>query len=253
MARLPALIKTWLHRAGLDIRRYPPQDDGFRYQMAAARRMQILRALKVNVVLDVGANVGQYALALRDNGYAGRIVSFEPQAQAFDLLGTQARSLPPWECRCVALGDRDGEATLHVSASSASSSLLPMKALHRALFPGTQYVGTETVALAQMDTLLPELLRAGDRACLKIDVQGLELDVLRGAAHALASACIPLIELEICLVRLYDHQPKPHVLLEFLDAAGYDCAALEQGGADPKTGHMLWMDGLFVRRLEADA
>ena len=86
----------------------------------------LLRELEVNIVLDVGANLGQYARSLRANGYAGRIVSFEPVPHIADRLEKRASGDPDWQVLRCALGDRDETAEIHVGVGQARlSSLLP--------------------------------------------------------------------------------------------------------------------------------
>ena len=71
----------------------------------------------VNVVLDVGANQGQYAIELRRQSYRGRIVSFEPQPDVFNLLQTRARGDNQWQTINIGLGDQDGELEMNIFSS----------------------------------------------------------------------------------------------------------------------------------------
>src|SRR3954454_5175831 len=105
---------------GLEISRHRPRGE------YARRRLRILQSERVDTVLDVGANYGHYAAELRAQGFAGRIVSFEPVAAAFAGLSKRASGDPSWQCYELALGDEDAERTIHVSADVTSSSLLPL-------------------------------------------------------------------------------------------------------------------------------
>ena len=100
-----------------------------------AQLVAVLERFEVGVVLDVGANAGQYGSVLREWGYAGRIVSFEPQAEAHRLLTKRAAADPTWRVAPpMALGDRDGEVEIEVSAESDMSSILPQTELLAADF-----------------------------------------------------------------------------------------------------------------------
>jgi FkbM family methyltransferase len=237
LLRAQAAMRRWLR---LDVRRWSPAG------VALARRMRILDDNDVTVVLDVGANRGQFASELRIGGYGGRIVSFEPLAMAHAGLQQAAADDPLWECRRVALSDVDGETELHVSENAVSSSLLDMEARHLEAAPASRYVATERVPQARLDALADELRLPEDGVYLKLDVQGSEAKALEGARPALTR--VVAIETELSLVPLYHDQLLFREMLDLLDDAGYDLVSLEPAYADPRTGHVLQVDGIFVRR-----
>lgn len=179
MNSLGARFRQSLRRIGLDLVRrdsYHP----------LARRMRYVQDFGIDLVLDVGANTGQFAHEMRQAGYKGRIVSFEPLSSAFAALTVAARHDPMWDCRRFALGAEDGTATLSVAGNSQSSSLLPMREAHVEAAPGSGYVAQENIAVRRLDDLWPELAGKAMRPYLKIDVQGFERQVLEGATAAIA-------------------------------------------------------------------
>src|SRR5262249_22632668 len=154
------------HRMGFEISRHRP---------LAAR--VVARLEGVAVAVDVGANRGQYATELRQHGYRGEIVSFEPLAEAFAQLAAAPAGDVHWTCHRIALGASDAEGRINVASNLASSSLLEMGAAHRAGAPEVSVTGVETVRIARLDDVF-----ADDRSCLlKLDVQGYEGRVLDGA------------------------------------------------------------------------
>lgn len=240
-----ARLNAVLRRLGLEVRRFPQPD------AAQRRRSALLHHRAIDLVVDVGANGGQYASGLRRVlGWGGRIVSFEPQTEAFARLQVAAAGDERWQLCRQALGDAPGTATIHVSANSESSSLLPMLPAHRAAAPHTAYVGAQQVPVSTLDELLPALLHGAARVWLKIDVQGYEMHVLRGAAMSLARH-VEVVELEMSLVPLYAGAPSMAALQSFLEAAGFRLAGIEPGFADPRSGELLQVDGLFVRERQA--
>jgi FkbM family methyltransferase len=208
---------------------------------AAMRRQRLLASLNADVVLDVGANVGVYGQELRRYGFEGRIVSLEPLSQAYARLAAAASGDGAWSTQQVALGDEDGTAEINISASDPWSSLLP--AHPEASEPERlKRVGTETVRTARLDSM-PEVL--GRRTWLKLDVQGFELHVLRGATESLQT--VVAIESEISLEPFYEGQPTAREMIDALDDHGFVLAVVGNGWIRD-SGRARWMDGTFTRR-----
>ena len=227
------------NRLGLEVRRYRP------LSTLHGARAHALRAGRIDTVLDVGANAGQYGLILRAEGYQGRIVSFEPLGDAFRELQGRAARDAAWEARRLALGDRDGSTEINRAANVQSSSLRAMRALHLEGAPESAYVGVETVEVRQLDSLASELELDGASIFLKLDVQGFEREVLRGGAATLRR--VAAVECELSLQPLYEGQALFPELLGLLDGSGLHLVALEHTFSDPRTGRLLQLDGLFVR------
>ncbi len=205
----------------------------------------LLKQEEINLVLDVGANVGQFVRGLRQAGYRERIVSFEPQASAHAELKALSANDAKWTvANCTALGSVSGVITMHTSRNSVSSSILPMLTSHREAAPESDYIGTETVPINRLDDIFS--IEPKDRVMLKIDVQGYEKPVLDGAPLVLAS-CRALV-LEMSSIPLYEGQILARQIWEFVDKAGFDIWSLEPGFRNPRSGRLLQMDGLFVRR-----
>lgn len=214
-------------------------------ERAADARIELIRRYRIDVALDVGANEGLFGQYLRGAGYRGRIVSFEPLSGAFAKLEVASARDPKWECVPTALGAFQGQATLNVAANWASSSLLPMEPRHSAAEPRTAYVGKEECSVVPLDDLLPKLLRPTERVYLKLDVQGSELDVLRGAERTLAQT--DALDVELSLVPLYTGAPLFGDVVGNLDARGFGLVAIEPAFLDSATGVILQVNGLFAR------
>lgn len=233
-----ALVGGRLGRRGLELRRH-----------SASRRQRVLAARGVDLVLDVGAADGGYGTSLRAFGYAGRIVSFEPQASAFARLSTTIAADPLWSARHLALGPEAGELRLNIASNSTSSSVLPMLDAHVDAAPSVRYVGTETVTVARLDDEVDDLLAQARRPFLKIDTQGFEREVLAGGQRTV-DACVGL-QLELSLVPLYEGGMLIDEAIGWAYAQGFQMVGLEQGYAAP-TGEILQIDGVFVRPGQED-
>lgn len=190
-------VRHSLRRAGLTLRRYSPAT------VPDAQVQALLTHHQVDLVLDVGANAGQYALSLREAGYTGAILSFEPLATAWQACATRAARDPRWSMAPrAAVGAREETVEIHVAGNSVSSSLLPMNDTHQTAAPASAYVGHEPVEMRRLDQLAADAVRSAARPYLKIDTQGYEREVLEGAAGILNR--VVGVQLEISLVPLYD-------------------------------------------------
>ncbi|HVV31194.1 MAG TPA: FkbM family methyltransferase [Mycobacteriales bacterium] len=222
-----------IDRAGFELRRHP-----------AHRRVQLLHAHGVDLVLDVGAARGGYASELRRFGYGGRLVSFEPLGQAHEALAARAAGDLRWTVHHTALGDRPGTAQINVAGNSDSSSLLPMLDRHRSAHPPADYVGTEQVAVSTLDAFAAEL--DGARApFLKVDTQGFERAVLDGARTVLPA--LVGVQLELSFVPLYQDGMLVQEAIDRMVGAGFVLMRVEPGFTDASNGQMLQADGLFFR------
>jgi FkbM family methyltransferase len=211
-------------------------------------RRSLLDLLKIDLVLDVGANIGQTGLELREQGYRGRIVSFEPLGKAFAKLKEHATKDPQWQAVNCGLGERAETATINVSGADWSSSLLPMTHRNESWDPGSAYVGSEVVTIRRLDDVLGEYAAGHHSIFLKVDTQGYELAVLRGAPESLKK--IALVQLELSFVELYGGQPKFYDIMRAMDDAGFDTVGIVPAALERPTQRYLQADGLFVRRKE---
>jgi FkbM family methyltransferase len=206
-----------------------------------------LKSRRVNVVLDVGANSGQYAHGLRRAGYKDRIVSFEPLSGPFSLLERKASQDPLWDCRQCALGDSDEKVSINVAGNAgASSSVLPMLKSHQEAFPPANYIGIEEAPIYRLDTLAPELLSPMDVVFLKIDVQGFEKYVLAGGKTTVADRCIGM-QLELSFLPLYEGGMLIREALDLAYSMDFTLTGLFPGFTDPRNDQMLQADGIFFR------
>jgi FkbM family methyltransferase len=238
---LKSFARKCLWRAGLDVRRFDPR------WSEAAQLVRQLFVHRIDVVFDVGANTGQFAQQLRDAGFVGRIVSFEPSTAAHATLSQRSQDDAHWIIAPrMALGDHDGTVTLNLAGNSASSSILSMLPLHASAAPESRYVGSETVDLRTLDSVSKQLVIDSERIFLKLDVQGFESKVLQGAEQFLSR--VSGIQLELSLVPLYDGECLFHPMLHCLEERGYDLWSMVPGLVDPSTGRLLQMDAVLFRK-----
>jgi FkbM family methyltransferase len=242
--KLVAAVKTSLRVAGFQLSRLPEPDSVL--ATLNQRRRRFLDANHITLVLDVGANCGQFGAKLREQGYEGRIVSFEPLAGPFVDLERRIQDDSLWTAKRLALGESEGDSTINVSANTWSSSLLPIADRHVQAAPDSVYVAQEAVKIVRLDSVAPSIVGAADSIFLKLDVQGYEREVLRGARETLGQ--VVFAELELSLCTLYEGQASYHEVMEFLDDLGYDPVAIDNEFVEPGTGRVLQVNAIFERR-----
>ena len=181
-------LKRIVRSLGYDVRRLVPSRD----------LISFIHSQSISLVLDVGANAGQFAIELRERGYSGRIVSFEPVSEAFALLSKNAQQDGNWRIVNVALGRVSEDSIINVSKETVFSSILRQSDDTVKAFPGAQLVGQETIKIVRLDDVFDFF---GEKILLKIDTQGFEREVLDGAATSLQA--IEAVQLELPIAHLY--------------------------------------------------
>jgi FkbM family methyltransferase len=211
--------------------------------------VRILDHHGIDAVLDVGANVGQYATRLRQGGWGGRIVSFEPLPDAHAVLEKAAAPDALWEIAPrMALGAGAGTVSLNVSAESDMSSTLPFVPEMADLLDSAAYTGTVTAPLARLDEVFGEYAGNTGRVLLKIDTQGTEAAVLEGASGVLDR--IYGIQLELSIVPVYQGERTYLDMIAALGELGFQPALFIPGYFNQRSARLISMDGVFIRAWE---
>lgn len=231
-------IKRMLRALGWQVSRVGPK--GPHYDPGT-----FLQRYHFDLLLDVGANSGQFAHRVRNSGFDRRIISFEPLPQVHQHLVLAAQDDPGWTVyRRCALGNQIGEADIHIAGNSISSSLLPMLEAHRQAAPGSAFVGQTRTPVITLDSIFDQICKPSDRVFLKIDTQGSERQVLEGAQHSLPR--IQGVQLELSTVPLYQSQDLYDFFFRWFAERGFSLWAFTPEFYHPN-GRLLQFDGIFVR------
>lgn len=234
-------MKKLFYGFGLDIHRLSPSSN------PSAQLLAVLMHLHVDIVFDIGANIGQFAQELRAVGFGGHIISFDPLTTAHAKLCKSAQTDSKWLVHSrVAVGDHDGEVNINIAGNSVSSSVLPMLDSHSSAAADSAYVASETTPLIRLDSAAKQYLTENSRLFVKIDTQGFEWQVLDGATETLKQAQGALIELSF--VPLYEGQRLWRDIIERMEHEGFTLWAIQQGFTDERTGRTLQLDGIFLRQ-----
>uniref|UniRef100_A0A7C3ZMG0 FkbM family methyltransferase n=1 Tax=Planktothricoides sp. SpSt-374 TaxID=2282167 RepID=A0A7C3ZMG0_9CYAN len=231
--------KIFRNQLGIEIRKFSPLQSEF------ARLQYFLKKNKIDLVLDVGASTGGYGCLLRELGFTGRIVSFEPLSDSYSKLKELSKSDSLWEIAPrTAIGNIDGEIKINIASNSSSSSVLNMLDSHLNAAPGSKYYDSEVVPISKLDTIAPDYMEWSNSIFLKIDVQGYEKQVIEGAYQILGQ--VKGIQVELSLIPLYQDQILWLEIIQILESFGYQLYNFRPVLTD-KSGRLLQMDGIFVR------
>ncbi|WP_166564749.1 FkbM family methyltransferase [Emticicia sp. CRIBPO] len=230
-------FKYYLRRNGINIQKRPA---------GVFRPAALLEKYEINLLLDIGANVGDYANTIRSLGYNGDIYSFEPLKDAFEKLKKRSGHDDQWKVFNIAIGDFDGKSEINVASNSESSSILDMSPNHLKSAPQSVYTRREEIIIKKLDTLFEEkVLDIQRNIFLKVDTQGFEKRVLEGGLNSMSS--IKGIQLEMSLIELYEDEPLMVEMINYLSDLGYRLCFLEPVFSDPNTSQLLQVDGVFYK------
>ncbi len=145
----------------------------------------------------------------------------------------------------MALGNQEGEVVINVSAFTQASSLLQPSDNLVDMLPEAAASTRETVRCRRLDNVVEEYVHPGERALLKLDVQGFEKQVLEGAESVLPD--YSGIYIEVSVVPLYEGQALAPEILDYLHRQGFEVWYITPGYVDPRSGQMLQYDVLLAR------
>jgi FkbM family methyltransferase len=245
-ALLKSIIRTAARKTGyivLDLRKDQPT---FHFQPGHLRK--VFARSQVNCVIDVGANVGHFALMLRDIGFTGRIVSVEPTAASYAVLSDKASRDDTWKTLNVALGDRDEEKLLNIFGAGDLNSFLSPTTNMSANLLNSEITQTEAVVVKKLDTIFDEISDGipDPRVFLKLDTQGYDLKVMNGALQSLPS--IVAIQSEMSVIPLYEGMTDYLEALAFYRKLGFEPTGVFPLELERNTGHVLEFDVVLTRR-----
>ena len=192
---------------------------------AQARYLQRLcKLMEIDCILDIGGNRGQYGRFLRDRvGYRGLIISFEPIPENASAIAAQAGNDELWVVKQFALGSHAGSATFNVMQDTVFSSFLdPGRARGNQYFVDNKIARRIEVEVHTLDALMDDLRSTFGfkHPYLKLDTQGFDLEVLRGAVGSLAG--IRALQTEASVQPIYEGMPDYRAVIAHLNELGYE-------------------------------
>ncbi len=209
--------------------------------------VKVLNTFEFDKVLDVGANIGQFAESLIDFGYKGKIISFEPTSVVYPTLLKKAEKFKNWQIADkMAIGNEDGEIEMNISADPLFNSIKEIQDDYTNYHAASGKSGTEKVRLAKIDSIWDEYVQPSERVFLKIDTQGFEKEVLEGAANSLDN--VSGIKIEMPLQPIYKNvEWDIFDLMNFFKSKGFACVGVSKVAVNQQSGIVHEVDGVFIK------
>ena len=233
-------INLLLQRFGIEVKRI----DTLQRRIDAGK-YRWLQEKGIKTIIDIGANVGQFAEMIRPIIPSAMIYSFEPLESCFSELKLKEKTLSPFQCFQYGLGDKNEIKEINHNKFTQSSSLLTMEQRHKDAFPYTKDSYKESISIVTLDSVISNLAIESP-LFVKIDVQGYELNVLRGAA-----ATLPMIDIlivEVSFTRLYENQPLFEDINKELRKYQFEYVGNFEQLTDPINGAVLQADAIYINR-----
>ena len=204
-------------------------------------RNHLIRLKEIDLVVDGGANRGQWSAELRMEFPGIPVISVEPVLAAYKELKVLASQVSNWSTLNVALGENLGTATMNVANNGEQSSSLLFPANHLNYYPTVEFIKTQETKIITLDSIG---VKEGSRVFLKLDLQGNELPALKGATEFLKN--VKAIELEMTTIQMYREQATFLAVATYLAEHGFAVFSF----ADPfrgLDGQSIYVDVLFNR------
>jgi FkbM family methyltransferase len=210
--------------------------------------VKILHTYGFTRVLDIGANIGQFAEGLCDFGFKGKIVSFEPTAVVYTKLQGTAGKFENWQvAEKMAIGNTCGEIAIHISTDPLFNSIKTIEKEYETYNAAAGSSQTENVKIATLDSVWDNYVDATDRVFLKIDTQGFEQEVLEGASASLEK--VDGVKIEMPLSAIYQNVEWTMLdILNYLNEKGFSCVGISKVAVNQVTGVVHEVDGVFLRK-----
>lgn len=197
----------------------------------------LARKRRVTALIDIGANSGEFATFLSQLFSVSLVHAIEPLPRHAASL--KARN---FTVHSIALSDREGTQTFHISAADSASSLLPLTPACLSEFPQVAVTDTIVVPVKRLDDVVAPI----EGALIKIDAQGAEREIIKGGHETIRAASLVLIEMTY--KPLYEGQALFNEIHRLLDDLGFELIAVRSQHMSATTGEPLFAHMIYENR-----
>lgn len=202
-------------------------------------------ALNIATVLDIGANVGQFAITINAVIPKAQIYSFEPLPDCFERLELRMAGVKNFAGFNIGIGECSGNLIFERNSFSPSSSFLKMTNLHKTEFSFTNESKPVSVKIERLDSIAEKFI-INEPLLIKIDTQGYEERVLRGGEQTIKRA--KLIIIETSFEYLYEGQPLFNDVYQQMINYGFVYMGALTQLCSSQSGQVLQADSIFVKK-----
>ena len=202
----------------------------------------------IDLVIDIGANEGQFAKKIIEYGYKKKIISFEPMKSAFIELKKNSKKYSLWETVNLGFGKEKSSEFLNISKNSVSSSISQVLETSTSVEPGTKFISREQIKLISLNEYLSNDEFRDKKIFVKIDTQGFEKNIILGTEKVKNKIQGFMVELSI--VKLYTSEASVNEMIGLLNKLGFELWSIERGFSNKKTGQTLQVDVIFMNKNE---
>jgi FkbM family methyltransferase len=247
MKRLLTLFFRFL---GYEVKKGPQVISGTKVEYYFFKNHRWVMEYKFQTIIDIGANKGQFASRFRLLFPEAEIHSFEPIPQVYQELVGKFSQDAKFHAYNLGLGSDKGTFDFFQNDFSDSSSLLPMKDLHKESFPFTRNEKLIRIQVERLDSVA-EGISLSQPLMVKIDVQGFEEQVILGGKNTLQQALLVIVE--VSFVELYENQVYFDTIYSLLKDLGFRYAGNYDQLISPLNGSILQADAIFLNEKIASA
>jgi FkbM family methyltransferase len=209
---------------------------------------ELIKKNNINLVLDVGANIGQFSLDLRKAGYEGKIISFEPIKKCYEHLVSIADN--NWQIMNYALGDIESTQNINVSKKSVFSSILETSDFGKTQFSESiGIIEKQSIQIYELDKILPSIIDdfKNIKIFMKLDTQGYDTKVLNGASNILKY--VYALQTEVSCKAIYKNTPAHHETLKYLSDLGFNITGIFPLSHDDNSMELLEFDCILTKAI----
>lgn len=203
-----------------------------------------LKLRGVDVVLDIGASIGNFSYKLRANGYQNKILSYEPIMESFRILEDRSKKDNEWIVFNSAVFIGDSVAEFNITENLVSSSLFNIRDVHLEAEPKSQVVEKRMVNVLDIKRIMCEFEKDRALVFLKLDTQGSEYKIIQEVKDW---SYVVGLKVEASLTSLYEEAGSYRDLIDFMTAREFELFDIEPGFRDLKSGKLLQVDLIFFK------
>ena len=208
----------------------------------------VIRFLKPRVFIDVGSNTAQFPFKARRRGFNGLVITLEPIKYLFDTIVEKSKNQNNWININSGVSNKKGKSEIYVMGGhgGTSSLLKPTKHLAGNAGASGKFKRKEKITITTLDDVISQHCPKEKDIYIKVDVQGLELQVMQGLKKHSSKVIGCRLEMAINTAD-YENQPNMQYIIDYMRAKGFDLVHLEETWRNHKTKELLYMDGVFLR------